>query len=199
MFVSQSLSFASGWAVVYGTFVGLPSELTAAATLVQYWSSLSPAIFITIFAVCLLLTTLIFTRVYSETEYYFSVLKLVTAIGLVIFCICIDLGAGPHGHRLGFQYWRNPGPMAEYLVPGAAGRWFGFWFTLNNAAYSYQGIETICAAAAETKNPRQALPRAANRVFARVGAMYISLVFCVGLVVPYNDKFLAKLQCGWAS
>lgn len=190
MFVSKSLAFASGWSSVYGSFVGIPGEFTAAATLIQYWTDLSPAIFISIFGILLLATNLAFTRIYSETEYTFSIIKLTTAMGLVIFCICIDLGAGPKGHMTGFQYWRNPGPMVSYLVEGAAGRWYGLWFTLTNAAYSYQGIETICAAAAETRNPRQALPRAAKRVFVRVGAIYILLVFCVGLIVPSDDPRL---------
>lgn len=176
--------------MIYSNFVGLPGEFTAAATLIQYWTDVNSAVFITVFGVVLLATTLVFTRIYSETEYGFSIIKLTTAIGLVIFCICLDLGAGPNGHMTGFQYWRNPGPMVSYLAKGAAGRWYGLWYTLTNAAYSYQGIETICAAAAETRNPRQALPRAAKRVFVRVGAIYVLLVFCVGLIVPSNDPRL---------
>jgi hypothetical protein len=36
-----------------------------------------------------------------------------------------------------------------------------------NAVYSFAGVESLAMAAAETKNPRQNIPKACKRVFAR--------------------------------
>lgn len=68
----------------------------------------------------------------------------------------------------------------------------GFWTTLNNALYSFSGIENITLPAAETKNPRQAIPKATKRIFWRILIFYIISIFMVGLVVPSDDPHLLK-------
>ena len=83
-FVDPALSFANGWNEVYAHIVSVPSEISAAAVLVQLWTSASSAIFITIFGLLMLATTLIFIRVYGELEYGFSLIKIALVIGLNI-------------------------------------------------------------------------------------------------------------------
>ncbi len=45
-------------------------------------------------------------------------------------------------------------------------------------------------AAAETRNPRQAVPAACKRVFWRVAIFYVLAVLVVGMLVPSTDKRL---------
>lgn len=105
--------------------------------------------------------------------------------------LVIDLGGGPDHHRYGFQYWRNPGPFVQYLgIEGSLGRFLGFWTTFSNAAYAYSGVEGIASAAAETRNPRQNIPKAAKRIFFRVLLFYVISIFVVTLIVPSNDPNL---------
>jgi amino acid transporter len=120
---------------------------------------------------------------------------------LKIFLICfinvlalvITTGGGPNGETIGFQYWNNPGPFVQYLgIQGSTGRFMGFWSTFNSALYAYGGIHAIVIAAAETKDPRQAIPMAAKRIFWRVLIFYMLTIFMVGLVVPSNDKNLLQ-------
>lgn len=85
----------------------------------------------------------------------------------------ITAGGGPNHKTIGFQYWNNPGPFVQYLdVPGALGRFMGFWSVFANAAYAYSSVETISMAAAETYAPRRNIPKAAKRVFVRVALFY---------------------------
>jgi len=109
---------------------------------------------------------------------------------LIIFGLVIDLGGGPDHDRIGFRYWDNPGPFAEYIVTGATGRFVGVWAVLTSAAYAYSGAETVAMAASECRNPRTAIPKAAKRIFIRVFFFYIICVFIVGLIVPSNDPAL---------
>lgn len=129
-------------------------------------------------------------RIYGELEFGFAILKILLMVLLIIFGICIDLGAGPNGSRIGFAHWMTPGVFASYLTPGAVGRWYGFWSTLVNGAYSFAGVESLAMAAAETQNPRQALPQATKRIFARILLFYILTLFVVSLIVPYDDPRL---------
>ena len=104
--------------------------------------------------------------------------------------LVIDLGGVPGQQRIGFRYWNNPGPFVEYLASGSWGSFLGFWAVMNNAVYSFAGVESLSVAAAETKNPRQNIPKACKRVFARVSIMYILSVLIVGMLVPSNDPSL---------
>ncbi|PCG99117.1 Amino acid/polyamine transporter I [Penicillium occitanis (nom. inval.)] len=190
-FVDPALAFANGYNLVYSYLVSIPAEIVAAAVLVQFWSDLNSAIWITIFGLLMLCTALVFVRVYGELEFSFAMLKIMLIIGLNIMALVITCGGGPNHESIGFRYWRNPGPFVQYLgISGSLGRFLGVWTSLNNALYAYSGIEAITVAAGETKSPRQAIPQAAKRIFIRILIFYVVSIFMVGLVVPSNDPNL---------
>ncbi|KIK69259.1 hypothetical protein GYMLUDRAFT_255802 [Collybiopsis luxurians FD-317 M1] len=194
VFFDPALSFAIGWNTVYSGCVSIPAEITAAAVLISFWTtSVSNGVWITIMGLLILGTNMFFVRVYGELEFSFSILKITLIVGLIIMGLCIDLGGVPGQHRLGFEYWRNPGPFVQYLdLPGSLGQFLGFWTTFSNAAYAYASIETIAAAAAETENPRRNIPKAAKRIFVRVLLFYVISVFIVSMIVPSNNKDIAN-------
>ncbi|CAG8146748.1 unnamed protein product [Penicillium nalgiovense] len=192
-FVDPALAFANGYNVVYSYLVSIPAEIVAAAVLVQFWSDLSSAIWITIFGLLMLCTALVFVRVYGELEFAFSIMKILLIIGVNIMALVITCGGGPDHKTIGFEYWRNPGPFVQYLeIGGAPGRFLGVWTSLNSALYAYSGIETITVAAGETKSPRQAIPQATKRIFFRILIFYVISIFMIGLVVPSNESRLSN-------
>ncbi|KAF7909807.1 uncharacterized protein EAF01_003525 [Botrytis porri] len=162
-------------------------QIVAAAVLVEFWTTINNAVWITVFAVLMVMTAVTFVRVYGELEFTFSMLKIMLVIGINVMALVITCGGGPNHESIGFRYWRDPGAFVQYL-----GRFLGFWTTLNNAVYAYSGIENITVAAAETKNPRRAIPLAAKRIFIRILLFYILTIFMVGLMVPSNDPNLLQ-------
>ena len=65
-------------------------------------------------------------------------------LGLIILGIILDLGGGPDHDRIGFRYWKNPGPFVQYNgIGGAKGRFLGFWAVLTQAAFSFLGTEIV--------------------------------------------------------
>jgi len=192
VFFDPALSFAIGWNTVYSNCVSIPAEITAAAVLISFWNTtISNGVWITIMGLLIIATNMFFIRVYGELEFSFSMLKIMLIIGLILMGLIIDLGGVSGQHRLGFQYWRNPGPFVQYLgIGGSLGQFLGFWTTFSNAAYAYSGIETIASAAAETKSPRRNIPRAAKRIFIRVLLFYVLSVFIVTMIVPSNSPLL---------
>jgi len=188
--VDPALGFAVGWNVVYGTFLSVPAEISAALVLIQYWTDDLAALYITIFIIVTFLVGIIFVGIYGEVEFVFALLKIFLVLGIVIMGLVIDLGGVPGQDRIGFRYWNNPGPFVEYLASGSWGRFVGFWAVMNNAVYSFAGVESVSVAAAETKKPRQNIPKACKRVFARVSIFYILSVLVVGMLVPSNDDTL---------
>ena len=61
---------------------------------------------------------------------------------------------------------------------------------MNSAVFSFAGTESVAMAAAETRNPRQVIPKACKRVFWRVAIFYILSVLVVGMLVASDDKRL---------
>jgi amino acid transporter len=160
---------------------------------VEFWATVNNAVWITVFSAAVIITALLFVRVYGELEFGFSMLKIALIVGINIMALVITCGGGPNHESIGFRYWRNPGAFVQYLgIEGSLGRFLGFWTTLNNALYAYSGIENITLAAAETKNPRRAIPQAAKRIFIRILLFYVLTIFMVGLVVPSNDPNLLR-------
>ncbi|EJU03166.1 hypothetical protein DACRYDRAFT_106337 [Dacryopinax primogenitus] len=195
-FFDPALSFAIGWNTVYSTLISLPAEITAAAVIIDFWTTnVSNAVWITILGALLFITNLLFVRVYGELEFTFATLKIMLILGLIIMGLVVDLGGGPDHTRIGLYYWQNPGPFVQYLnIPGSLGQFLGFWATFSNAAYAYSGIEGISVAAAETRNPRQAIPKAAKRIFFRVLLFYVISILIVSMIVPSNDPDLLNAQ-----
>ena len=131
------------------------------------------AAWISIIIVLIFVLNVFAVSIYGEAEFCFASIKIITILGLLLLALIIDLGGVPGQHRLGFQYWRNPGAMNSYIASGAEGRFLGWWSTMINAAFSYGGIEMVAVAAGEAENPRKNIPKAIRRVFWRILFFYI--------------------------
>jgi len=128
---------------------------------------------------------------YGEAEFVFASIKVITIVGLIILGIVLDLGGGPNHDRIGFRYWKNPGPFVQFHdIPGATGRFVGWWSVASIAAFSFIGTEIVAIAAGEAKNPRRSLPKAIRGVYIRILLFYILGVTVIGLLVPSNSEGL---------
>ncbi|KAH6717410.1 amino acid permease/ SLC12A domain-containing protein [Leptodontidium sp. MPI-SDFR-AT-0119] len=190
LIVDPALGFAVGWNVVYGTYLSVPAEISAALVLIQFWTDKYPALWITLFIIVTFLVGIVFVGVYGEIEFCFALLKILLVIGIIIMGLVIDLGGVPGQERIGFRYWNSPGPFVAYIASGSWGQFLGFWKVMTNAVYSFAGVESVSVAAAETKSPRQNIPKACKKVFARVAIFYLLSVLIVGMLVPSDDQTL---------
>ncbi len=188
-FLDPALGAAYGYLTIYSSL--LPTEIAAVPVIISYWTDISPAVWITVAATPIVLSNCISIRFYGELEFFFALLKISLIVGLIIGGLCIDLGGVKGQERLGFHYWRDPGPFAEYLKPGNLGKFLGFWSVLTSAVYSYGGVQSIALLAGETANPRHTIPTAAKRIIYRTVSLYCLTVFILTLIVPYNDKKIA--------
>ena len=55
-------------------------------------------------------------------------------IFLIILGLVIDLGGVPGTPRIGFRYWKDPGPFVEYIATGSWGKFLGFWTVMCKSA-----------------------------------------------------------------
>lgn len=87
--------------------------------------------------------------------------------------------------------WRE-NAFASYILPGAAGRFLGFWACCCQAIFSYVGTEIIGIAADETERQRETLPKAVRRVSYRLSFYYIGAIVVLGLNVSSTDPVLVN-------
>ena len=74
----------------------------------------------------------------------FASIKVITITGLIILGIVLDLGGGPNHDRIGFRYWKHPGPFTQFdNIGGAKGRFLGWWAVMTQAAFSFIGTEIV--------------------------------------------------------
>ncbi len=188
--VDPALGFAIGWNLVYGNLLSIPSEITAICVLFQFWTDLNPAVFIVIFILLTVVVGIAFIRVYGEIEFVFAILKILLVVFLIILGLVIDLGGIPGTPAIGGKFWRDPGPFVEHIATGHWGEFLGYWSVMSGAVFSFAGVESLAMAAAETRNPRRAIPAACKRVFFRIVIFYVLAIVIVGLLVASNDERL---------
>ncbi|EJD00419.1 general amino acid permease 1 [Fomitiporia mediterranea MF3/22] len=191
--VDPALGFAVGWNYFYSQAIAVPVEITAAQIIITFWDpnpSHSP-IYTALVCVCVCMINIFGVRWFGESEFFFSIIKILLIVGLIITGVVVDLGGGPDHDRLGFRYWKNPGALAQSDLVSAdkvgLGRFLGLISVLIQAALSFQGMELVAIAASETESPRRNISKAVRRVFYRILLFYLLGVFVTGLLVPYTD------------
>ncbi|KAK7422814.1 hypothetical protein QQX98_001376 [Neonectria punicea] len=190
--VEPALGAATGWNFWYTMSISVPAEISAAATVIQFWNtSINPGVWITIFLVVIIALNLCGVRLYGESEVVFASLKIMLIFGLIIGGLVINLGGGPDHERRGFRYWNDPGAFNSYIKTGTAGNFLAFWKVMLPAAFSYGNIQVVAISGSETRNPRKTVPAATKKTFYRVLVFYILSIFIVGLIVPFDDPSLA--------
>lgn len=188
-FVDKAFSFSLGWISVYQHI--LPSEISAAALVVGYWSDLNPAVWISIFIVVIVAMNSYNIRFYGEIEFAFGLLKVLLIAGLIILSAVIDLGGAPKIDRIGFRYWKES-PFKPYYAAGSLGKFLAWWKAASSVVYSFGGINNISLYGGETQNPRHSIYVAGKRVFYRTFSLYLLTVLGLTLILSSMDSAIAS-------
>ena len=136
----STMPWVSRWAGITGTPARSPFAPKSQQPLPSFSTGqgardINVAAWISIIIVLILALNIFAVAIYGEAEFVFASIKIVTIVGLLLLALIIDCGGVPGQHRLGFQYWNNPGAMKPYIASGASGRFLGLWSTLVNAAF----------------------------------------------------------------
>ncbi|KAF8522315.1 putative DIP5-glutamate and aspartate permease [Hysterangium stoloniferum] len=196
-FVDPALGFALGWNYLLKYWIVTPNNLNAAGLVIRYWTQdVNTGVWMAIFIVFIFAINMLGVRVFGEMEFWFSSIKVISLIGLMLMSIVFDLGGNPKHDRIGFRNWKPPsGPMGTYLLAQVGNRkplstFLGFWSVMINALFAYIGTELIGVTVGEAANPRRNIPIAIRRTFFRIVVFYVGGVFLIGLVVPSTDPTL---------
>lgn len=191
-YVSRSFSFTTGWNIFFGQVMIPPSEITACAFVIQYWTDANPAIFISIFLVASVLINVMPVNFFGESEFYVAFIKILCITGLIILGVVLFFGGGPNQHGvLGFKYWNHPGAFTEHYVSGNTGKFLACWTGIIKAGFSFiLTPELIISCTAEAEYPRRNLPKLCKRFIYRLSFFYVFGVLVIGVIVASDDSNL---------
>ncbi|KIM29391.1 hypothetical protein M408DRAFT_112567 [Serendipita vermifera MAFF 305830] len=194
-FVDPALGFAVGWNYFYTNLLTVPNEITAAQIVLTYWDRDEgrQALYTGMLILATVLVNLFAVRFFGESEFVLALIKITLIIGLIMVGLVIDLGGAPDHDRRGFRFWSDPGPFREYLVEGNTGRFLGLLSVIVQASFTFQGVELVAVAAAETESPRRNIGIACRRVFWKILTLYMLSVLFIGLTVRSdNDQLMSR-------
>jgi yeast amino acid transporter len=158
----------------------------------------SPAVWVFMFLIFILLINLLPVRIFGELEYVFGCSKLLFIVGLIIFNVVIT---SRRGHT--FEYYNEPYSFesrnftsGSHVFTGGPGHLASVWSAMTTAIFSLTGFETVAISAPENRDlaKHESVKIATKKWSMRVILLYSLAVFTVGLNVPYTDPNLRDLS-----
>jgi len=179
--------FLTGWNYWILYILVAMTELTAIGKYINYWWPHIPAwVSVLIFFLAVTLANLANVKIYGESEFWLSMIKVFAIIAMIIFGIYLLVTADATSTSSISNLWIHGG-----FFPNG---FDGLFYMLAFMMFAFGGIELISMAAAETENPGKNIPRAVNQTVIRVFLFYICSLAVLLSLVPWNQLNLGDLD-----
>jgi AAT family amino acid transporter/D-serine/D-alanine/glycine transporter len=179
--IGRRAGFITGWSywliwILVGT-----AEITGIGVFTRFWLPHLPQWIPALLAALLIYTAnLMAVKVYGELEYWFSLVKVATILGLLgCGLLILIFGFGTIGQNSRVSNLWTHGGFFPY-------GWHGVIDALPVALFAFGGLEIIGLTAAETEHPEATLPRAINGVAFRILIFYIGSLAMIMMLYPWN-------------
>ena len=182
-FVDPALGFAMGWNYWFNWAITVAVDVSTCALVLKFWFPHVPGWVFSLFALSLVfLINAISVKSFGETEYWLSLIKIVTVVIFLAVGVLTIFGilGGKATYLHNFTYKKAPfvgGIPAVLSVFVVAG-------------FSFQGTELVGVTAGESENPAESVPKAIKQVFWRILLFYILSIFVIAAIIPYTSKYL---------
>ncbi|MBE8721323.1 amino acid permease [Sphingobacterium pedocola] len=180
--------FSSGWNYWVLYILVSMAELTAIGIYVQFWWPEIPLwVSSTFFFIVINSINLASVKVYGETEFWFSIIKVAAIIAMILFGSYL-LISGSAGERATVENLYNDGGFFPkgWLTNAQDGSYQGLLAALVMIMFSFGGLELVGITAAEAENPEKNIPRATNQVLIRILIFYVGALFILFSLMPWR-------------
>ncbi|KAF9893828.1 hypothetical protein FE257_009998 [Aspergillus nanangensis] len=198
-YTSSHLGFSVGYLRWYSMALLVPFEITNAMVNLGLWiPEPKVAIRLTIVICVIFGFNMLPERTFKRSEVAFTGLKLITATGLAIVSVYLAIRGVPGTPERGFHYWRDPGPMKEYLVDGPLGQFLGLVQCVLYSTVSFIFSPEMIV------QKREQLDSEANHSILRLSQLdnvylfivYILSALAISIVAPSDDPLLTNHGIG---
>lgn len=182
-YVDPALGFAMGWNYWFNWAITLAVDIVAVGLVSNFWFPNVPGWIFSATALALIfLINLFSVGAFGETEFWLSMIKVITIIAFLVLGIATIFGI----------IHSNVDVMKNLNVGqhGFVGGWQAVLSVFVVAGFSFQGTELIGITAGEAQDPGKSVPKAINQVFWRILLFYILAIFVISALVYYQDPRL---------
>lgn len=180
--------FASGWNYWVLYVLVSMAELTAIGVYVQFWWPEIPLWVSSLFFFIVINTlNLASVKVYGETEFWFSIIKVAAIIAMILFGSYLLL-SGTGGPNATVANLYNDGGFFPkgWMESNGEGGYQGLLAALVIIMFSFGGLELVGITAAEAENPEKNIPKATNQVLFRILIFYVGALFILFSLMPWR-------------
>lgn len=183
--IGPATGFTTAWLYWLCWVVALGSEFTASGILMQRWFPAVPVwVWCLVFAAVLFTLNAISARVFGEAEFWFSLIKVLAIVALIVLGAAAVFGFTPlsaeHPPALLLSNFDTP----QGLFPNGIS---GVLVTSLAVFYAFSGSELIGVAAGETKDPARNIPRALRSTVLRLVVLFVGAIAVVAAILPYDQ------------
>lgn len=179
-YIGPFAGFVTGWTYWLCWIITGMAEVTAVAKYVSFWFPHIPNWISALFCVLILMSfNLLSAKLFGELEFWFSIIKIVTIIGLIVVGAVMILFA----YKTQFGHASLTNLYNHGIFPKGAS---GFFMSFQMAVFSFVGIEMIGVTAGETKDPESTIPKAINSVPIRIIIFYVGALAVIMSIIPWD-------------
>ncbi|MEY8731972.1 amino acid permease [Peribacillus frigoritolerans] len=166
------------WVVTVG------SEFTASGLLMQRWfPNTSVWMWSAVFAILIFLLNSFSVKIFAETEFWFSGIKIITIILFIVLGGSAMLGFIPMDDRASAPMLSNftadGGLFPNGLLP--------VFMAMISVNFAFSGTELIGIAAGESENPEKDVPRFIRNVIWRTMFFFVGAIFVLSGLISWEE------------
>ncbi|MEW5552681.1 amino acid permease [Peribacillus frigoritolerans] len=166
------------WVVTVG------SEFTASGLLMQRWfPHTSVWMWSAVFAILIFLLNSFSVKIFAETEFWFSGIKIITIILFIVLGGSAMLGFIPMDDRASAPMLSNftvdGGLFPNGLLP--------VFMAMISVNFAFSGTELIGIAAGESENPEKDVPRSIRNVIWRTMFFFVGAIFVLSGLISWEE------------
>ncbi|UGT40021.1 amino acid permease [Nocardia yamanashiensis] len=176
--------FTIGWLYWYLYVILVGAEAVAGAAILSSWIDLPQWVLSAALLIVMTAVNLVSVRSFGEFEFWFASIKVVAIVIFLALGLAWVFGLWPDAES-GFHNLTGHGGFAPNGIAG-------IFSAIVVVMFAFGGTEIVTVAAAESKEPGQAVARATNNVLWRVGLFYVASIFLVVTILPWNDAQVLK-------
>ncbi|MCR8659779.1 amino acid permease [Paenibacillus endoradicis] len=180
-YIGPWAGFVTGWTYWFCWIMTAMADIIAVGVYMQYWFDIPQWIPALLCLVILLFLNLLTVKLFGELEFWFSIIKVITIIGLIVVGIILLI--------VGFK--TNYGPVSLMNLTQHGGMFpngiTGFLLSLQLVVFSFVGIELVGVTAAETENPQKNIPSAINKIPIRILLFYVGAIIVIMTITPWTQ------------
>ncbi|WP_067531366.1 amino acid permease [Nocardia crassostreae] len=176
--------FTIGWLYWYLYVILVGAEAVAGAAILASWIDLPQWLLSAALLIVMTAVNLVSVKSFGEFEFWFASIKVAAIVVFLALGAAWVTGLWPDSDA-GFHNLTAFGGFAPNGISG-------IFSAIVIVMFAFGGTEIVTVAAAESKEPGQAVARATNNVLWRVGLFYVASIFLVVTILPWNDAQVLK-------